>query len=223
MTGSIKAVKTVNLAIKYLFLVLFAVIFLFPVSQLILKAFMSDEDIIDGKLFPTAFSFAAFSKAIDAKYLWWLKNTVIIGVVNMFGITLSSSLCAYGFAKLKFKGRDLLFSVVISTLMLPAICMQIPLYKIYYGMQWTNTWAPLIVPGFCGGGALNIFLMRQYMKGIPDSVHSAGLRVKVMLKTRPASSNVTVGAESVRLVQAALSGCWDVSSVWTGFWSSSLR
>ena len=173
MTGSIKAVKTVNLAIKYLFLVLFAVIFLFPVSQLILKAFMSDDDIVAGKLFPTAFSAAAFSKAIDAKYLWWLKNTVIIGVVNMFGITLSSSLCAYGFAKLKFKGRDLLFSVVISTLMLPAICMQIPLYKIYYGMQWTNTWAPLIVPGFCGGGALNIFLMRQYMKGIPDSVCEA--------------------------------------------------
>ena len=58
---------------------------------------------------------------------------------------------------------------------------------------------------------------------VTGSVHSAGLRVKVMLKKRPASSNVTVGAESVRLVQAALSGCWDVSSVWTGFWSSSLR
>ena len=69
MTGSIKAVKTVNLAIKYFFLVLFAVIFLFPVSQLILKAFMSDDDIVAGKLFPTAFSVAAFSKAIDAKYL----------------------------------------------------------------------------------------------------------------------------------------------------------
>lgn len=134
---------------------------------------MGDSDIIEGKLFPTAFSFSAYAKAIDVKYLWWLKNTLLIGIINMVGITLSSSLCAYGFAKLKFKGREVCFSVVIATLMLPAICMQIPLYKLYYGLGWTNTWLPLIVPGFCGGGALNIFLMRQYMRGIPDSVCEA--------------------------------------------------
>lgn len=170
---TIKSKRAVGLAIRYVVLLIFAVIFLFPVVELILKAFMTDEDIASGALFPSVFTVAAFPKAIDSGYFWWLKNTLIIGVINMVGITLSSSLCAYGFAKLKFKGRELVFSIVIATLMLPSICMQIPLYKLYFGMGWTNTWLPLIVPGFCGGGAINIFLMRQYMKGIPDSVCEA--------------------------------------------------
>ena len=173
MMKTIKQTRCISLTIKYAVLILFAFVFLFPVFQLILKSFMGDSDIIEGKLFPTAFSFSAYAKAIDVKYLWWLKSTLLIGIINMVGITLSSSLCAYGFAKLKFKGREVCFSVAIATLMLPAICMQIPLYKLYYGLGWTNTWLPLIVPGFCGGGALNIFLMRQYMRGIPDSVCEA--------------------------------------------------
>ena len=172
---TIQSKRVVGLTVRYAVLVIFAVIFLFPVVELILKAFMTDEDIASGVLFPSVFTFTAFPKAIDSGYFWWLKNTLIIGVVNMVGITLSSSLCAYGFAKLKFKGREAIFSIVIATLMLPAICMQIPLYKLYFGMGWTNTWLPLIVPGFCGGGAINIFLMRQYMKGIPDSVCEAAI------------------------------------------------
>ena len=148
MMKTIKQTRCISLTIKYAVLILFAFVFLFPVFQLILKSFMGDSDIIEGKLFPTAFSFSAYAKAIDVKYLWWLKNTLLIGIINMVGITLSSSLCAYGFAKLKFKGREVCFSVVIATLMLPAICMQIPLYKLYYGLGWTNTWLPLIVPGF---------------------------------------------------------------------------
>ncbi len=170
---TIKSVKIAGYAVKYIVLLLFAVIFLFPVAEMILKSFMSDLDIRFGELFPTSFEFLSYRKAIDAKYWWWLKNTLVIGVINMIGITLSSSLCAFGFSKLNFKGRETLFFVVLATLMLPSICMQIPLYKIYYGMNWTNTWLPLTVPGFCGGGALNIFLMRQYMKGTPDTICEA--------------------------------------------------
>ncbi len=173
MTKSIRTGKIVRNVVKYVVLVLLAVIFLFPVVELILKSFMTDLDIRFGLLFPTSFTIKPYVDALDAEYFWWLKNTLIIGVINMVGITLSSSLCAYGFAKLRFKGREAFFSVVLATLMLPAICMQIPLYKMYYGMGWTNSWLPLIVPGFFGGGALNIFLMRQYMRGIPDTICEA--------------------------------------------------
>ena len=173
MTKSIRTEKIVRDVIKYTVLVLLAIVFLFPVLELILKSFMTDLDIRFGLLFPTEFTIQPYLDALDAEYFWWLKNTVIIGVINMVGITLSSSLCAYGFAKLRFKGRDVFFSVVLATLMLPAICMQIPLYKMYYGMGWTNSWLPLIVPGFFGGGALNIFLMRQYMRGIPNTICEA--------------------------------------------------
>ncbi len=173
MTRSIKMAKYTGAAIKYIVLTLLAVIFLFPALEMVLKSFMNDLDIRFGELFPTEFTLKPYRDALDAEYFWWLKNTLIIGVVNMVGITLSSSLCAYGFSKLRFRGRELCFSIVLATLMLPSICMQIPLYKMYYAMGWTNSWLPLIVPGFFGGGALNIFLMRQYMRGIPDSICDA--------------------------------------------------
>ena len=170
---TVRSVKIAEYVVRYAVLALFAVLFLFPVVEMVLKSFMSDLDIRFGELFPTSWGLASYAEAIDAKYWWWMRNTIIIGVINMVGITLSSSLCAFGFAKLRFKGRETLFFLVLATLMLPSICMQIPLYKIYYGMNWTNTWLPLTVPGFCGGGALNIFLMRQYMKGTPDSICEA--------------------------------------------------
>ncbi len=173
MRSSIKAKRAIGLTLKYLFLIVLAVLFLFPVLEMIFKSFMTDQDIRFGLLFPTEFTVRPYIDALDAEYFWWLKNTLIIGVICMVGITLSSSLCAYGFAKLRFKGRELFFSLVLATLMLPSICMQIPLYKMYYGMGWTNSWLPLIVPGFFGGGALNIFLMRQYMRGIPDTICDA--------------------------------------------------
>ena len=143
MTNSIKTAKIIRTVVKYVVLVLLAVIFLFPVLEMIMKSFMTDQDIRFGLLFPTTFTIQPYIDALDAEYFWWLKNTIIIGVINMVGITFSSSLCAYGFSKLRFKGREVFFSIMLATLMLPAICMQIPLYKMYYGMGWTNSWLPV--------------------------------------------------------------------------------
>jgi multiple sugar transport system permease protein len=103
-------------------------------------------------------------------FMKYLKNTVIVVMFNVIGIPLVSSICAYGFSKIQFKGRDACFGIVLATLMLPAIVTQIPLYVIFVKLGWNNTLNPLIIPSLFGGGATNIFLMRQFMKGIPNDI-----------------------------------------------------
>ncbi|MBX7136051.1 MAG: carbohydrate ABC transporter permease [Fimbriimonadaceae bacterium] len=103
------------------------------------------------------------------------KNTLVIGVVSTLGVVLTASLVAYAFARMQFRGRDRLFLVLLSTMMLPAIVTMIPSYVLYRQLGWINTALPLTVPAFFGGGAFNIFLLRQYYMGIPRELDEAAL------------------------------------------------
>ena len=168
------AVKFLIIFAKYAFLILLGLFFLFPLFAMFSRSLMTDDEIIrKSLLWSEAPSFKAYASVFNLKSIYWLLNTVIISVANIVGITLSSSLCAYGFSKLKFPGREVVFSIVLATMMLPTISMQIPLYIIFTDFGWIGTWWPMILPGFFGGGAVNIFLMRQFMKGIPDQLGEA--------------------------------------------------
>ncbi len=106
---------------------------------------------------------------------FWLffRNTVFIAVMNTIGVVITSSMVAYAFARLRFRGRDRLFLVLISTMMLPGIVTMIPTYIIYKYLHWIDTFYPLIVPAFLGGGAYNIFLLRQFFMGLPKELDEA--------------------------------------------------
>ncbi|MCA0453673.1 MAG: carbohydrate ABC transporter permease [Chloroflexi bacterium] len=105
----------------------------------------------------------------------WTFNTIFIIVATVPGVVLSSSLCAYGFARLRFPGRNLWFMLVLASLMLPAQVTLIPLYILFHKLGWLNTFAPLIVPAWFGGGAINIFLMRQFFMQIPRELDEAAI------------------------------------------------
>src|SRR5262245_8978178 len=105
-------------------------------------------------------------------FLTFYKNTLIIVLFNQVGTLLSSSLVAYGFARLRFRGRDFLFLLVLSTLMLPAQVTLIPTYFIFSKLGWVNSLKPLIVPVFFGS-AFNIFLLRQYFMTISPELDDA--------------------------------------------------
>ena len=167
--------KSAKIAGLVLLLFVLTVFFIFPFYAMLSRSLMSDVEIrTTVRLFPLNISFQSYLDVFsNAKIAFWLLNTLIIAVINIIGTTFSSSLCAYGFSKLQFPGRDLCFSLVLATLMLPSIVMQIPLYVIFSDLQWIGTWLPLIVPGFFGGGAVNIFLMRQFMRGIPNQLAEA--------------------------------------------------
>ena len=105
--------------------------------------------------------------------LWYLRNTLIVTVTaTVFGV-LTASLAGYAFARLRFPGRSILFSLCLSTLMLPGIVTLIPEFLLFRQIGWINTFLPLIVPWSLGGHALGIFLFRQYALTIPQDFDEA--------------------------------------------------
>src|SRR5579859_4927334 len=104
----------------------------------------------------------------------WIRNSVIIIALSLPGALLTSTLVAYAFARFDFPGRGFLFMVMLSTMMLPYEVTLIPQYIIYQKyFNWINTFWPLIVPSWAGGGAFTIFLMRQFLLTIPRDLDDA--------------------------------------------------
>lgn len=93
-------------------------------------------------------------------------NTVVLTVTNIIATVISSSLVAFAFARMRFRGREFLFMLVLSTLMLPSQVTLIPIYVLWSKLGLVNTLWPLIIPNFFGG-PFNIFLLRQYMMSVP--------------------------------------------------------
>ncbi len=135
-------------------------------------------------------------------FLGCLKNTCIITFVCMIGQIMSASIVAYGFARMRFPGRDALFIVLLSTIMLPPQVTLIPIFKIFTSIGWYDTFYPLTVPAFFGGGVFFIFLLRQYYMTIPiemdeaakiDGAGTFGTFTKVILpQARPALATVAI-------------------------------
>ncbi|MFN3728948.1 MAG: carbohydrate ABC transporter permease [Fimbriimonadaceae bacterium] len=100
-------------------------------------------------------------------------NTLFLAVAQTFGVTMTAAMVAYPFARLSFRGRDRLFIVLLGTMMLPGAVTMIPGYVIIAKLGWVNTFLPFVVPAFFGGGAFNVFLLRQFFLGIPREMDEA--------------------------------------------------
>ncbi len=109
-----------------------------------------------------------------AKIDFWvaLKNTLVYAIPSVVGTVISCSIVAYGFARIKWPGRDIVFIVLLGTMMLPSQVTFIPLYVIYAKLGWVGTLLPLIVPTFLGNPFF-IFLLRQFFLGIPRELSDA--------------------------------------------------
>jgi multiple sugar transport system permease protein len=114
-----------------------------------------------------------FAKVWDLiDYPRLLFNTLAIAVISTIGTLLSCTLVAYGFARFKFPGRGLLFTLLIATIFLPMAVTIIPTYTIFQKLGWVGTWLPLLVPTFFAN-AYDVFLMRQYFMTIPTEMDEA--------------------------------------------------
>lgn len=104
--------------------------------------------------------------------LVYVKNTLILVVLSVVGTILSSSIVAYAFSRMKFPGRDLLFAILLSTMMLPGAVTLLPQFLIFRRLGWIDTLYPIWVPAFFAS-AFNVFLLRQFFKGIPMELEDA--------------------------------------------------
>jgi ABC-type glycerol-3-phosphate transport system permease component len=100
-------------------------------------------------------------------------NTLRISVLSTFGGTLSAAMVAFGFARIRFAGRDTAFMLLLSTMMLPGVVTMAPGYILMRELGWIDTYMPLIVPAYFGGGAFAIFLLRQFFMTIPVELDEA--------------------------------------------------
>jgi len=103
-----------------------------------------------------------------------LRNTILLALIGTFGTVLSCTLVAYGFARFRFPGRGLLFTLLIATIFLPAAVTLIPTYTIFVKIGWVGTWLPLLVPPFFAN-AYDVFLLRQYFLTIPRDLDEAAM------------------------------------------------
>lgn len=103
----------------------------------------------------------------------WLFNSAFVTALALVGSVLSATIVAYAFARFRFPGRDIFFFITLATMMLPVEVTLIPTYLLFKEFGWIDTYYPLIVPLWFGGGAFNIFLMRQFMLSIPFDLDEA--------------------------------------------------
>ena len=102
----------------------------------------------------------------------YLANTVFLEVFVVLGSLISCALVAYPLARMKFKGRDVVFTIIVLTMLIPWQALMIPQFVVFYELGWYGSYLPLIVPAYTGS-AFFVFLIRQYMKTIPKELDEA--------------------------------------------------
>ena len=110
----------------------------------------------------------------DADFPNLLRNTFVLEILGIFGMVVSSTMVAYGFARFRIPGEKIIFAILIGTLFIPRELINIPLVRYYTQLGWMGSWLPLIVPNFFAN-ALYVFLLRQYFRTLPKDVDEAAM------------------------------------------------
>lgn len=146
----------------------------------ILWAFVSSlKPLEDVYAFPPSFAPAdpQWSNYLEAvtrlPLLRFLANSLIIATASVAGAVLTSSMAGFALAKLPFRGRNIVFALVLSAVLIPSYVLLIPRFLLFEQLGWLDTYKPLIVPAWLGGGAFNIFLFRQFFRTTPRSLEDA--------------------------------------------------
>jgi multiple sugar transport system permease protein len=142
--------------------------FVLPVVFVVLTALMTNDQALSTKLWPHPFHWSNFTEVFHkSPILRWTLNSFIYSSLGTLGLLLSSIPVAYAFARLRWRGRDAVFLVVLVALMLPPQVTVVPLYVMWAKLHLVGTLWPLIVPNFLGD-AFSIFLLRQFFMTIPE-------------------------------------------------------
>jgi oligogalacturonide transport system permease protein len=200
--------KTVKKILHYVILAAIGFIIIYPLLWLFLSSFKSANDEIFGSvdLFPKVWSIAGYVNGWkgmgDFEFSRFFLNTFLLVVPTVLLTVASSAFVAYGFARFEFPLKKPLFALMIGTLMLPSAVLIIPRYVLFNAFGWLNTYLPFIVPAAFGGSAFFIFLMVQFIRGIPkeldesariDGCHAFGIFWRIILPlSKPALFSVGI-------------------------------
>ncbi|WP_293894170.1 MULTISPECIES: carbohydrate ABC transporter permease [unclassified Sphaerochaeta] len=150
---------------------------LLPIWWMVRSSLMTNAELyaFPPAFFPSKWLFSNYSATLQFfPFFKYLRNTMMIIVPSVLGGTLTATMGGYAFARLRFKGKNVLFLLCVGSMLLPTMVTLLPLY-----IMWTrllgvyDSYLPLVLPHFCGGGAFNIFLIRQFIKSIPRELDEA--------------------------------------------------
>ncbi len=170
-----KNTKKMGNFFTYIILILVSIVLMLPLVWMVSTSLKPMTEIAQfpPTLLPEEVQWENYLETINSfPFFQYAKNTLFITFFVVLGNVLSNSFIAYGFAKIDFPGKSLLFSLVLATMMIPSFVVMIPQYVLFSKIGWVGTYLPLIVPSFFGSG-FNIFLMRQFYLSIDDELIEA--------------------------------------------------
>ena len=163
------------------FLILFSILYLLPYVWMTSMSFKPDLEVYSREIFPKEPTLEQYDRLINGykfkdqiltiQFGSDFKNTTIITIVSLIMVIFTDALAAYAFAKFNFKGKNILFWIMIGTMMLPIYTTLIPTFWLFSKFKLINTYAALILPGVID--AYGIFRLKQYMETIPDELLDA--------------------------------------------------
>lgn len=176
-------------------LTVFSIVFLYPLLWLISSSFKPNGEIFSSiGLWPGEFIWDSYSRGWQGvgrtNFSTFFGNTLLLVIPVVVLTAASSLLVAYGFARFRFRGKGLLFTLMISTLMLPDAVIMIPRYLLFKEFNWLNTYLPFYVPALLAVNAFFVFLLVQFLRGIPrdldeaafiDGCNSFGILLRVLI------------------------------------------
>lgn len=172
----VKSRRTRNVdRIVFILLLLGAVIMVFPLLYMFFSSFMTKNQILSAKfsVIPHPWKWGKYAEALGKPaFLRGIRNTLLVAVPVLVVGSFTSSLAAFSFGKLKFKGKNGIFLGLLATMMIPFAVVMIPQYVMFTKIGWTNSLLPLIIPGLFGNVGV-IFFLRQNLMSIPDTLVEA--------------------------------------------------
>lgn len=171
-----KRQRRIGTGILYIVAILASILFMLPFAWTVFSSLKTPSELymFPPRWFPATPRFENYAEVFAvAPFGRWLLNSVFVAVVATFGAVFSAAITGYSFARFRYPGRDLIFVLTLSTLMLPAEVTLIPLYLLFNKIKWLDTYLPLIIPSYFGGGAFLIFMMRQFFMTIPMDLDEA--------------------------------------------------
>jgi multiple sugar transport system permease protein len=172
-----KYIRTkIRKSISFIIVLVGALLFVLPFLWMLSSALKPEADLftVPPQWIPDPFKWDNFIKSLTVlPFHIYYRNTAIITISTIIGDVFTAALVAYGFARFRFFGRNILFVLVLSTIMLPPQVTIIPRFIIFRWLGWVDTFAPIILPAYFGGSAFYIFLLRQFFLTIPRELDDA--------------------------------------------------
>mgnify|MGYP001624202175 FL=1 len=163
----------------HLLLIIFSICFIFPLFWMLSVSLQTETEMMTSvgfwdQLIPNYWRFMNYVDVFSViPFMRYFLNSAIVTVACLVGTIASSSIVAYAFSRLRWPGRNICFNIMLATIMLPSFVLIVPTYRMYSTLQLVDSWFPLILPSFLGGGATNVLLIVQFYKTVPQELSEA--------------------------------------------------